>query len=523
MAEDEAKNINNMRIYTTFHDNLMSIYAQHGSLLIRYEEDYLSAGVSPINLEPLDELPGVADAFYLNFEYMNGTSLRGSVNVETLFGQLVLGGKDIGGASPLMKRLFGGLTRFRSVNTAEKRYPLMVRYTGESTTSDASGVVGLILDENWFIEQIPAILDSLVRNGENLLFFAHPPTDVHRSQGDDSYTSFGGHWKQTIGVLHGADTLWWYGDRFSEIHQQRSVDDSDYGYVVPCEPFGLTIMVKSEFPAMHEKMEAGRKSFKIIFLILELLIILVITVLLISIRIMRRQIARDEIALGHLSHSIKSPVARLKLNTDTLMEGRTASPIEEIEGVEAIHRECVRLERAIQNATLSLIKGKRILRLEICSLAEIVTDLTSAWQSTFDKTGLELRVVHSGASLRGRFDPTLITIMFDNIIDNALHYARLNKSNLPFSFDGVTIDLKKIADKAFITIDDTGKGIPSYLRNKIFRRFYRGKDLALTSVSGLGLGLSIVREIVNLHSGTVKAESNPESGARLIVELPIFE
>ena len=118
----------------------------------------------------------------------------------------------------------------------------------------------------------------------------------------------------------------------------------------------------------------------------------------------------------------------------------------------------------------------------------------------------------------------------DNLIDNALHFSRLKKSGLPHSYEGVNVRLRRDNGNGIIMVDDTGIGIPPTIRNKIFKRFYRGRSLALTNSAGLGLGLTMVKKIVRAHGGSVWAEENPSipgqypvevKGARLIVELPV--
>ncbi len=547
MARIEARNWNNIRLYCTISDNLYSIWAPHASTLLDVEKAFVENRTNEVDLERLSKLPGVLDAFYINLEDGSGTSSKGLIPTDTLSTALdVRGMKRKGGSSQMMRRLVGGVTRFKRIKMTpplippyfaggeggvfhphkaggEDEFSVLVRYVGSYYPARATEVIGLVLDEDWFISQVEARLDSLARDNNNLLFFAPQPPDTQWSRHDDPYAAPGGNFKQTFGVLHGADTLWWYGDRQLDITGSSGSGRAIRGYVIPKPEFDMTIMVSSELPQMRQKSIAGIRVVKILFPLLEGLALLLIVTLITSVYLSHLQIKRNNIALAHLAHSIKSPVARLRLNTDTLLEGRVSSPDEEIGGIQAINDECARMERAIQNATLSLIAGKSILQLEICSLSDIVVNSTLAWKQVFDKAGLDIVIDHCGATLKGRFDPVLITILMDNLIDNALHYSRLNRSKLPASFNGVTVRIKRQPNRGVIIVDDTGKGIPISQREKIFHRFYRGKEPALTNVSGLGLGLALVREIAAAHGGSVYAEDNPQKGARLIVKLPVAE
>ncbi len=280
----------------------------------------------------------------------------------------------------------------------------------------------------------------------------------------------------------------------------------------------------------ESSLQSRARAIILLLPILEAMMIILVAFLVAAIFLTFRQAQRNKIALGHLAHSIKSPVARLRLNADTLLEGRVASVEEEMEGLESINMECIRLEQAIRNSMLSLTRGKRMLQFETCSLSEIVVDAVSSWENVFKRADLELLVDHKGGKMSGRFDPALIRIMMDNLIDNALHFSRLKKSGLPHSYEGVNVRLRRDNGNGIIMVDDTGIGIPPTIRNKIFKRFYRGRSLALTNSAGLGLGLTMVKKIVRAHGGSVWAEENPSipgqypvevKGARLIVELPV--
>lgn len=291
-----------------------------------------------------------------------------------------------------------------------------------------------------------------------------------------------------------------------------------------------TSIVNSNDDPGNGSIRSQAKTAILLLPILEVLVIILAAVLVASIYLTFGQAQRNKIALAHLAHSIKSPVARLRLNTDTLLEGRVASVEEEIEGLESINQECIRLEQAIRNSMLSLARGRRMLQFETCSLSELVIDSVSSWKNVFEKAGLELLIDHKGGKMVGRYDPTMIRIMMDNLIDNALHFSRMKKTGLPHSYEGVNVRLLRDNGKGIIIVDDTGIGIPPTIRNKIFKRFYRGRNLALSNSAGLGLGLAMVKKIVRAHGGSVWAEENPSlsghypvkvHGARLIVELPV--
>jgi two-component system phosphate regulon sensor histidine kinase PhoR len=99
-----------------------------------------------------------------------------------------------------------------------------------------------------------------------------------------------------------------------------------------------------------------------------------------------------------------------------------------------------------------------------------------------------------------------------NLIDNAAKYSTRQKR--------IGIGLIEGPDKAEIRIRDRGIGIPTEERERIFGNFYRGADAVRIDPKGVGLGLKIVRHIVEAHRGEILVESRPAEGSTFRVILP---
>ena len=180
MARIEARNWNNIRLYCTISDNLYSVWAPHASTLLDVERLLLENRENNVDLERLSKLPGVLDAFYINLEDRRGSSWNGLISTDTLSTALDMrGNKHAGGSARMMRRLVGGLTRFKRIKTipplippyfagGEGEFPVLVRYVGSYYPARASEVIGLVLDEDWFISRTPTYLDSLARDNINL-------------------------------------------------------------------------------------------------------------------------------------------------------------------------------------------------------------------------------------------------------------------------------------------------------------------------------------------------------------------
>lgn len=519
-ATTEGRNWSNYRIDCALKDGMGRVWAPAAIGLLDVEEKLKTAGVDGSDLAPLLKLPGVLDAFYLDLSESQGVSVNNLVHIDSLLKKLDLSQSQYssGGGAPMMRRLVGGLTRFKSVKSEAGKLPLLVRYAGGFYPDKATEIIGVVLDREWYVSQLPTLLDSLARDNSNLLFFAHRDLDTTWANVEDPYGTPGGAFKQTIGVLDGKDTLWWYGDRKMDMKYWK--EGSEWEYLSLQPNFDIRIKIKTEFPRFTDEILAGKKVMSLFFLAFEFMGVLLIVVLSVSIIMTRIQASRNRIALAHLAHAIKTPVARIRLDADSLIEELVASPEEEREIITAIGRECERLELAVLGAALSLEEGKRALNLESCDLAHVVGTAASAWKPGFEHAGVKLSLTITEKTLTGQLDKELIAVMIDNLLDNALRHTTLNLENLTEKEAVVTISVKPSDEGGEIVVSDRGAGIPRRERKRIFKRFQRASGDAASGVSGLGLGLALVKEIAEVHMGTVTVEDGEMGGARFVVRLP---
>ena len=110
-------------------------------------------------------------------------------------------------------------------------------------------------------------------------------------------------------------------------------------------------------------------------------------------------------------------------------------------------------------------------------------------------------------------DLNMIKQLIVILLDNSIKYTR--------SKDSIEIKTYKQDGKVVLEVIDTGIGISNDAIDHIFERFYREEKSRNREKGGMGLGLSIAYNIVNLHKGTIKFDKNRENGARVVVKLPI--
>lgn len=160
-------------------------------------------------------------------------------------------------------------------------------------------------------------------------------------------------------------------------------------------------------------------------------------------------------------------------------------------------------------------EGDIKLWLAACDLGDAVGQVVEAWKPAARTGGiaLELDVSNAGAgTCMVRADRDGIERVLTNLLSNALK----------FTPRGGRIDVRVMAtdERAWIEVRDTGIGIDDELRSRLFGRFERGRRSVNGKVNGSGLGLSLVKELVTAHGGTIDAEALPDGGTMFRVGLP---
>lgn len=125
------------------------------------------------------------------------------------------------------------------------------------------------------------------------------------------------------------------------------------------------------------------------------------------------------------------------------------------------------------------------------------------------------KIVFSPAKkkIKGKFDPNLISQILLNLFSNAIHYSPEGGR--------IDIDLTQRGSRLIIKVKDNGVGISKQDQQKLFTKFFRTKESYTLSATGSGLGLYIIRKILDVYKGEIKCESTENKGATFIVNIPI--
>ena len=228
--------------------------------------------------------------------------------------------------------------------------------------------------------------------------------------------------------------------------------------------------------------------------------------------------ARDQF-LSVVSHELKTPLTTLKLHTQSLLRSARNNLTERLlperllTKAESLERNVDRLDRLInQLLDISRIRGGRlVLDPEPCDLAELAREVALRFADELAREGCPLTIV-ADEPVRGVYDRARIDQVITNLLSNAIKYG----GSKPIELVVTASDADP--PRAILSVRDHGIGISKEHRDRIFERFERA--VIERTFGGLGLGLWIVRRVVEAHGGTIELESTPGKGSLFTVKLP---
>jgi signal transduction histidine kinase len=211
---------------------------------------------------------------------------------------------------------------------------------------------------------------------------------------------------------------------------------------------------------------------------------------------------RDFVA--NASHQLRTPLTGLRLRLETIRgEGgpaadQAAKAELELDRLGEMVDDLLALERAASGD----VTGSRV------DLAAVVRAAGDRWSAAASETGKRLRVDADGVAAAFA-DPTDLANVVDNLIENAIRYCPPGTE--------ISVSTREVDGKRSLIVSDTGPGIPTADRSRVFERFYRGSN-GKQLHAGTGLGLAIVAEIVARWGGDLRLLDGP--GTRIEVLLP---
>jgi len=218
--------------------------------------------------------------------------------------------------------------------------------------------------------------------------------------------------------------------------------------------------------------------------------------------------------ITNLSHEIRTPLTAIKGYLEAIEEPNINK--EDRKKFLKIVRENIdRLTNIVSDLLLlsDVERQERKLKTEKIDLNELASEVILLFRRTAENKGIQLEF--SPSKIPEYYgDRFLLQQLFINLVSNAVRFTEKGRVEVGIDFEN---------EKFYITVSDTGIGIPSDDIPRIFERFYTVDKSRSRTQGGTGLGLSIVKHIVQLHQGEIKVESKLREGSKFTVILPAIQ
>ncbi|MDX6612392.1 MAG: hypothetical protein QOD75_1578 [Blastocatellia bacterium] len=248
--------------------------------------------------------------------------------------------------------------------------------------------------------------------------------------------------------------------------------------------------------------------------------LLIITGLVLNTTFLIREIRRNEqhdAFINSVTHELKTPITSIRLYLETLKK-RELNEDKRQEFYDVMLADSDRLLQTVEQVLRAGQSGQRRRKLNFrkVDVGELVGECVELTRVRYNlgPDAVRFAPAANGERPQVKADVDELRAAISNLLDNAVKYSA---KNIQVSVEVATLDDEKVA----VRIQDQGVGIPAAQLKRIFKRFYRVPGRVMARVKGTGLGLFIVRSVVEKHGGRVFAESEgPGHGSKFTIQLP---
>jgi len=216
-----------------------------------------------------------------------------------------------------------------------------------------------------------------------------------------------------------------------------------------------------------------------------------------------------------VSHEFKSPLTSIRQLAEMLQSGRVPSEERRQKYYDVLLEQSERLALLTDNI-LSLAKiesGRAAFKFEGTDVTALLTEIVGSIQERVRHEGFAIELEVKGDLPSLTADRTALSQAITNLVDNAIKYSGESRR--------IAVSARRDGQAVVVAVQDFGVGIQKRDLDRVFERFFRGGDELTRTVKGSGLGLTLVKEIVEAHRGRVLVESEPGKGSVFSVRLPL--
>ena len=223
----------------------------------------------------------------------------------------------------------------------------------------------------------------------------------------------------------------------------------------------------------------------------------------------KEEMLSRQVLANNLNHEIKTPIGIIQGYIDTLLEhDNEIAPEMRRHFLEKCLENTLRLQNMAYNMSVitRIENGKEAIQLDTINLVDTLNNVLDDLTPIFEKAGIRA-INKMPQELMVRSNANVLYNIFSNLSKNAAFYS------------GGTEIIVEMIDEKHISFRDNGKGVEEQYLEKIFNRFYRVDRDKNRNLSSSGLGLSIVKEAVEMHGWTISAHNHPDGGLQFIIAL----
>lgn len=220
---------------------------------------------------------------------------------------------------------------------------------------------------------------------------------------------------------------------------------------------------------------------------------------------LRRNMVND------VAHELRTPLSNIQGYMEGLRDGVIEPRVQLFDSLYSESQLLTRLVDDLQTLTLAEA-GQLRLRLDVCNITQLICDVCATFGDSHDMTHELLVDVNPSSPVFHHIDPDRIKQVLINLLSNAVEYTPKGGS--------ITVAMIHSALETTISVSDTGSGIAPQHLPYVFERFYRADPSRTRATGGTGIGLSIVRQLVEAHGGKVSVTSSLGVGSCFQFTLP---
>jgi signal transduction histidine kinase len=267
---------------------------------------------------------------------------------------------------------------------------------------------------------------------------------------------------------------------------------------------------------MTTLMKAGSGIYLFAFILIVLLMLMGFAFILYTLNVELRLNKLKSEFISNVSHELKSPLTSIRMMTEMLHHNRVENEERKAEYYSAMLEESEHLSHLIDNILdfSRIDEDRKKYEFIDLDLDNLTREFIKSISEMIRETGFEINFSCPDKVPVIRADRNAILQVLYNLVDNAIKYSGKSVK--------IDIDLVSRDNEIQLSVRDYGIGISIKDQEKIFEKFYRSRESQRTGIRGSGIGLTIVKKIVEDHGGQITLESQPGEGSTFTVRIPAY-